>query len=86
MNPHMMPMLEAALRRGFRVLVLTNAMRPLMKLTRGLLDLNERFGQKLVLRISLDHYTEKLHEMERGPIVGDTLSRVFSGCLTMAST
>ncbi len=67
MNPHMMPMLEAALSRGFRVLVLTNAMRPMMKLTNRLVDLKEGFGQKLVLRVSLDHYTQKLHEMERGP-------------------
>ncbi len=67
MNPHMMPMLEAALRRGFRALVLTNAMRPMMKLTSRLLDLKARFGQKLVLRVSLDHYTQRLHEMERGP-------------------
>ena len=76
MNPHMMPMLEAALSRGFRVLVLTNAMRPMMKLTRGLLDLRERFGQKLVLRVSLDHYTQRLHEMERGP---NTWERALEG-------
>jgi len=67
MNPHMIAMLDVALSRGFRALVLTNAMRPMMKLTRGLLELRERFGQKLVLRVSLDHYTQKLHEMERGP-------------------
>ena len=67
MNPHMMPMLEVALSRGFRVLVLTNAMRPMMKLTNRLVDLKEGFGQKLVLRVSLDHYTQRLHEMERGP-------------------
>ncbi len=66
MNPQIVPMLEAALSRGFRVLVLTNAMRPLMKLASRLLDLKERFGQMLVLRVSLDHYTQKLHETERG--------------------
>lgn len=67
MNPHMIPMLDVALRRGFRALVLTNAMRPMMKLTSRLLDLKARFGQALVLRVSLDHYTQRLHEMERGP-------------------
>lgn len=67
MNPHIMPMLESALNRGFRVLVLTNAMRPMMKLTSRLLELKARFGQELVLRVSLDHYTQRLHETERGP-------------------
>ncbi len=76
MNPHMMPMLEAALRRGFRVLVLTNAMRPMLKLINRLVDLKEGFGQQLVLRVSLDHYTQRLHEMERGP---NTWERALEG-------
>ncbi|MFQ5985252.1 MAG: radical SAM protein [Alphaproteobacteria bacterium] len=66
MNPDIIPMLEAGLARGFRVLVLTNAMRPMMKLKVPLLDLKERFPSRLVVRVSLDHYTEALHEVERG--------------------
>ena len=66
MNPQIMPILEVALSQGFSVLVLTNAMRPMMKLASRLLDLKERFGQMLVVRVSLDHYTQKLHEMVRG--------------------
>jgi len=68
MNPDILTMLEECLTRGFRVLVLTNAMQPMQrpKMTQGLLDLHNRFGEKLTLRVSLDHYTQALHETERG--------------------
>jgi len=68
MNPDMIAMLEDALRRGFDALVLTNAMKPLQrkKIKNALLDLRDRFGDKLTLRISLDHYTHELHDRERG--------------------
>jgi uncharacterized Fe-S cluster-containing radical SAM superfamily protein len=67
MNPDMNPMLEAVLERGFSALVLTNAMRPMMKVAEGLLDLRSRYGSRLTLRVSVDHYTRELHEFERGP-------------------
>jgi uncharacterized Fe-S cluster-containing radical SAM superfamily protein len=67
MNPEFLQMLEDSLSRGFRVLVLTNAMRPMMKCADGLLALREKYGQRLVLRVSLDHYSQVLHEKERGP-------------------
>ncbi len=68
MNPDMIGMAEAALSRGYEVLILSNAMQPMMRprVQKGLLNLHERFGQKLTLRISLDHYSEKLHDTERG--------------------
>jgi uncharacterized Fe-S cluster-containing radical SAM superfamily protein len=66
MNPEFMVMVEAALARGFRVLVLTNAMRPMMKCADALVALKERFGPRLVLRVSIDHYTKELHQLERG--------------------
>ncbi len=66
MNPEIIAMLDAALQRGHRVLVLTNASKPMLKLRPELLHLNRRFGDRLVLRVSLDHYTPTLHEMERG--------------------
>jgi uncharacterized Fe-S cluster-containing radical SAM superfamily protein len=64
MNPDILAMLESALARGFRVLVLTNAMRPMQRLKRRLVDLNARRG--LAIRVSLDHYARELHEEERG--------------------
>lgn len=66
MNPDFVPMLDAALARGFRALVLTNAMRPMMKVAGPLLDLRRRLGAGLTVRVSVDHYTKALHEMERG--------------------
>ena len=68
MNPELLAMLEDALARGFEVLVLTNAMQPMQrpKVKRGLIGLEERFGRRLTLRVSLDHYTQALHEAERG--------------------
>src|SRR5712691_10030246 len=66
MNPEFPAILQDALRRGFEVLVLTNAMRPMMKLQEPLLALNVRFPRRLVVRVSLDHYGQAWHELERG--------------------
>jgi len=68
MNVDMIPMAEAALSRGYRVLILSNAMQPMMRprVQEGLLKLVAQYGDQLTLRISLDHYTEKLHDVERG--------------------
>jgi uncharacterized Fe-S cluster-containing radical SAM superfamily protein len=67
MNPHLLGMLEDCLTRGFRVLVLTNAMRPMQRRKPELLALNRRLGDKLTIRVSLDHFTGERHEEERGP-------------------
>jgi predicted phosphodiesterase len=67
MNPDLFGMLEDCLERGFRVLVLTNAMRPMQRSKAKLLDLNRRLGTKLTIRVSLDHFTAERHEDERGP-------------------
>jgi hypothetical protein len=67
MNREIVPMLEAALHRGFQVLVLTNAMRPMRRSEGPLLDLQRRYGDRLTLRVSLDHYSAAVHEAERGP-------------------
>ncbi|WP_171211387.1 radical SAM protein [Ruegeria sp. HKCCA5426] len=68
MNPQMIGMTRAALERGFEVLILTNAMQPMMrpKVREGLLDLQRDFGNKLTLRISVDHFRPELHDEERG--------------------
>jgi len=66
MNPDILAMLDDALSRGFRALVLTNAMKPMMKCRDGLLALRARFGERLTLRVSIDHYAEALHQLERG--------------------
>ena len=66
MNPDIIAMLEDALRRGHRVLVLTNAMKPMQRHRAALCRLRDRFDDALVLRVSVDHYTPALHETERG--------------------
>jgi uncharacterized Fe-S cluster-containing radical SAM superfamily protein len=66
MNPQFPAMLEDALGRGYRALVLTNAMRPMMKLAAPLVAIKERYSRQLVVRVSLDHYSRSLHELERG--------------------
>jgi predicted phosphodiesterase len=67
MNPHLFGIIEECLTRGFRVLVLTNAMRPMQRAKAKLLDLNRRLGERLTVRVSLDHFTAERHEDERGP-------------------
>jgi hypothetical protein len=69
LNKEIIPILGAALERGFRVLVLTNAMRPMQRprLKAGLLALKEAHGDRLAIRVSLDHYAPAEHEAERGP-------------------
>jgi len=78
MNPDMLGMLADVLGRGFSALVLTNAMQPLLRprVRDGLLALRDAYGDRLCLRVSLDHYTKKLHEEERGP---GTFDRTMDG-------
>lgn len=66
MNPDIVPMLADALGRGFRVLVLTNAMRPMMRHAEALTALNGAYPGQLTLRVSLDHHAAALHDLERG--------------------
>lgn len=68
MNPQMIEMLRLSLERGYDVLVLTNAMAPMMRPTvkAGLTNLVAHYGDKLTLRISLDHHQPDIHDTERG--------------------
>jgi uncharacterized Fe-S cluster-containing radical SAM superfamily protein len=69
LNPQMIEMARRALGRGHEVLILTNAMRPMMRprVRAGLRALRAEFGHRLTLRVSLDHHTAALHDEERGP-------------------
>lgn len=69
MNPDMLAMLEETLSAGFKVLVLSNAMRPMMrpKIQAGLRRIKDAFPSLLKIRVSLDHYSADLHDKERGP-------------------
>ncbi|MDB5373574.1 MAG: radical domain protein [Belnapia sp.] len=65
LNRDLPAMLEDALGRGHRALVLTNAMKPMRNHAAALLALRDRFGDRLTLRVSLDHYGALLHDLER---------------------
>ena len=66
MNPALPEMLEDVLSRGFRALVLTSAMKPMAKCKPMLLKLRDRYGDRLTIRVSIDHYGPPVHELERG--------------------
>lgn len=64
MNPDLLAMAGACLDRGLEVLILTNAMTPMMNRQKELLALLPRRG--LRLRVSLDHHGAAAHDAERG--------------------
>ncbi len=66
MNRDMVAMLRAALGRGFEVLVLTNAMRPMRRFEDALKAIVLEHGDRLTMRVSLDHHSRAVHEAERG--------------------
>ncbi len=66
MNPDLTDILAECLERGFSALVLTNAMKPMHHKRTALLELRERHGDRLTLRVSMDHYTIEKHEAVRG--------------------
>ncbi len=66
MNPDILIMLQAALAAGHEVLVLTNAMRPMVRWGERLADLATAHRERLTFRVSLDHHTETIHDAERG--------------------
>ena len=82
MNPQILQIVEGALLRGFEVLVLTNAMKPMRHHEAALLALREQHGSRLTLRVSLDHHTAPVHEAERGP---DTWKPALDGLRWLAA-
>lgn len=66
LNRDLPAMLREVLRRGFSALVLTNAMKPMRNHRAALLDLLARYGDRLTLRVSMDHHGALLHDLERG--------------------
>jgi uncharacterized Fe-S cluster-containing radical SAM superfamily protein len=68
MNPDMIAMAALCLERGHEVLILTNAMQPMQRpgIQKALLDLRAAHGDALKFRVSIDHYSQQLHDEERG--------------------
>ncbi len=68
MNPDMIEITRRCLDAGYEVLILTNAMKPMMRkrVQAGLLDLDAAFPGKMTLRVSVDHHQPENHDTERG--------------------
>lgn len=66
MNPDMIAILTETLARGFETLVLTNAMRPMMRHQGQMKTLAKKHGRLLRFRVSLDDHRADVHDMERG--------------------
>lgn len=66
MNPDILAMLDDALGHGFEVIALTNAMKPMWRHGDALRQIKAVHGDRLTLRVSLDHHTRAVHEAERG--------------------
>lgn len=66
--PDMVAIIEAVVSRGHDALILTNAMKPLMRprVMKALKELQKDYNQKMRFRVSLDHYSKDLHNAERG--------------------
>lgn len=68
LNPDMVAMARRAAERGHAVLILTNAMRPMLRpgVAEPLAALIADHADKLTLRVSLDHFEASSHDSERG--------------------
>lgn len=65
-NPQIQQILEVILSRGYELLILTNAYKVMQRHHDFLLNLQRSHADKLHIRVSLDHYTQTVHENERG--------------------
>ena len=70
MNKDILKMIEYSLSKNFKVLVLSNAMKPMLNIEEDLLKLNH---QNLVIRVSIDHYQKEKHEEVRGKNTFDVM-------------
>jgi uncharacterized Fe-S cluster-containing radical SAM superfamily protein len=76
LNRELPAMLRDVLGRGLQALVLTNAMKPMLRHAEALLALAGSFGERLALRVSLDHHDPARHDAERG---GGNFAQVMAG-------
>ena len=66
LNRDLPAMLREVLGRDLQALVLTNAMKPMLHHAEALLALAGAYGDRLTLRVSLDHPDPARHDSERG--------------------
>lgn len=66
LNPEAIALFEESLKRGFKTLVLTNAYRLMNRFKSEIIRLKDTYDTNFVVRVSLDHFSEGIHEKERG--------------------
>ena len=76
LNRDIAAMLRDVLGRGLAALVLTNAMKPMLRHGEALRALAGAFGERLILRVSLDHPDPARHDAERG---GGSFAQAMAG-------
>lgn len=81
MNPQICEMVEECLKRGFHTMVLTNAMKPMHRHRKRLVEILQRYGDRLAIRVSLDDYTAERHDLERGD---NTFAKTLDGLTWLA--
>jgi len=70
MNKDIMKMIAYSLRKDLKVLVLSNAMKPMLNRSKELIKLNH---SNLTIRVSIDHYEKEKHEEIRGKNTYDVM-------------
>ena len=70
MNKDILKMIEYSLSKNFKVLILSNAMKPMLNRKEDLLKLNHK---NLTIRVSIDHYQKEKHEEIRGKNTFDVM-------------
>ena len=85
MCPEILDIMEAVLSRGHTLLLLTNAMRPMMRprIQEGLQRLQAVCGPQITLRVSMDSHDPVLHDAERG---AGAFEEVCKGLAWLADT
>lgn len=63
MNKDIIKIIDYSLSKNFKTLVLSNAMKPMINKKEELLKLR---NENLIIRVSIDHYTEEKHDLIRG--------------------
>jgi sulfatase maturation enzyme AslB (radical SAM superfamily) len=77
LNPHIIKIINNVLSENLEILILTNALNLIKRHHEDLIALKDQYGDKLSLRVSLDHHTQEIHENERGKNTFDKTMQEF---------
>ncbi len=68
LNNEIMDIIESICTKEYLLIILTNAMRPMMRpaITSRLAEVQKKFQNQIKIRVSLDHFNEDKHDFVRG--------------------